>query len=170
MGPTKAMLYTPNKIMRHSIFLAQGAVRPGVNSYRYNGFVSEFGPDVFCAFKYGSLMSTLRNTISYVVGLCSNKQVFWINTESVVATVKHKHSIRDWAVTDFPRDPVGTFHMPSPYSDLTVPPPAAFSPIPTSRFRVYFNRAIESIKECFHVLILAHRPGTVQAPLFLRIE
>ena len=67
--------------------------------YFQNYLSSQFGKSVFLT----NTTPSLGNHITGIVRVCSKKEMIWINTGPIVATVKHAKSIRNNASVDNPR-------------------------------------------------------------------
>lgn len=56
--------------------------------------------------------ASLKSAVSHVVCLCAEKQMVRPNARRIVAAVKHAHALRNRAVPECPRKPVGRYLFP----------------------------------------------------------
>lgn len=90
-----------------NLFVTIPSCFPHLSDFQSVGF-SKFRSRMIASVKSWFLAgSPLIGHVVHVVGLSAKKQVLRITASSVVAPVQHGHSVRYWAVRNFPRYAMG---------------------------------------------------------------
>ena len=89
--------------------IASPAIAPERDDF-FGLIVRQFCRTVLLAFEAGAAGTALIFHILHVVVMCADEKMIRPYTSAIVALVKDVHPLRDWAVMDFPTNPMGFKH------------------------------------------------------------